>query len=191
MARCMFDPFGDYGIAGQLVPEDGDQKECVEMPVRSMVNQSGGGVSIGTVNISHVFPSFFSLEVYSVVLVAEVVTPELLRVKLHPILILQSRDLLHLVAESFRPECPCEYQSSSGTINVAVGAGWGTTLTMSRLKRPSEKYEPFSGPSLPDRTWPSKTIKKAPRWLATDLRDGNQSLESPMVRLKNMRRRRC
>lgn len=35
--------------------------------------------------------------------------------------------------------------------------------------------------NLPDRQWPSKTIDKAPRWLATDLRDGNQSLVDPMV----------
>lgn len=35
--------------------------------------------------------------------------------------------------------------------------------------------------NLPDRQWPSKTIEKAPRWLATDLRDGNQSLVDPMV----------
>ncbi|KAH9998193.1 hypothetical protein F4779DRAFT_165936 [Xylariaceae sp. FL0662B] len=52
---------------------------------------------------------------------------------------------------------------------------------MPMLKRPWQKYEPFIGPDLPNRTWPSKTIKKAPRWLATDLRDGNQSLASPMT----------
>ncbi len=34
---------------------------------------------------------------------------------------------------------------------------------------------------LPDRQWPSRTITKAPRWLSTDLRDGNQSLVDPMV----------
>ncbi|MDN5558958.1 MAG: 2-isopropylmalate synthase [Ruaniaceae bacterium] len=33
---------------------------------------------------------------------------------------------------------------------------------------------------LPDRTWPSKRLTKAPRWLSTDLRDGNQSLIEPM-----------
>ncbi|KAI3335624.1 hypothetical protein F4824DRAFT_151500 [Ustulina deusta] len=57
---------------------------------------------------------------------------------------------------------------------------------MPMLKRPWEKYEPFVGPSLPNRTWPSKTIKCAPRWLATDLRDGNQSLESPMTTSQKM-----
>lgn len=50
------------------------------------------------------------------------------------------------------------------------------------MKKPWEKYEPFMGPDLPNRTWPSKKLTKAPRWLATDLRDGNQSLASPMVR---------
>ena len=33
---------------------------------------------------------------------------------------------------------------------------------------------------LPDRTWPSRRITAAPRWLSTDLRDGNQSLIEPM-----------
>lgn len=54
---------------------------------------------------------------------------------------------------------------------------------MSRLKDPSKKYRPFPTVNLPDRQWPSKTIDKAPRWLATDLRDGNQSLVDPMVRI--------
>ncbi|WP_016832272.1 2-isopropylmalate synthase [Herbaspirillum lusitanum] len=33
---------------------------------------------------------------------------------------------------------------------------------------------------LPDRQWPSRTIGKAPIWLSTDLRDGNQALFEPM-----------
>lgn len=51
-----------------------------------------------------------------------------------------------------------------------------------RLKDPSTKYKRFPTLNLPDRQWPNKTINKAPRWLATDLRDGNQSLVDPMVR---------
>ncbi|SED98951.1 2-isopropylmalate synthase [Ruania alba] len=45
---------------------------------------------------------------------------------------------------------------------------------------PLAKYRPFVGVDLPDRTWPTKTITQAPRWLSTDLRDGNQSLIEPM-----------
>jgi len=48
------------------------------------------------------------------------------------------------------------------------------------LKDPSTKYKPFKPLHLPNRQWPSKMIEKAPRWLATDLRDGNQSLVDPM-----------
>ncbi|ODV92330.1 hypothetical protein CANCADRAFT_85004 [Tortispora caseinolytica NRRL Y-17796] len=48
------------------------------------------------------------------------------------------------------------------------------------LKDPSTKYKKFVGPKLDNRQWPSKTLDKAPRWLATDLRDGNQSLPDPM-----------
>jgi 2-isopropylmalate synthase len=33
---------------------------------------------------------------------------------------------------------------------------------------------------LPDRTWPTKRIERAPMWCAVDLRDGNQALIDPM-----------
>lgn len=49
------------------------------------------------------------------------------------------------------------------------------------LKDPSVKYTAFKGVSLPNRTWPNNSITKAPRWLSTDLRDGNQSLPDPMT----------
>ncbi|KAI4692752.1 uncharacterized protein J4E88_001120 [Alternaria novae-zelandiae] len=51
---------------------------------------------------------------------------------------------------------------------------------MPMLKEPWKKYHPFKPLNLPDRTWPNKTIEKPPRWLSTDLRDGNQSLVDPM-----------
>ena len=44
------------------------------------------------------------------------------------------------------------------------------------------KYRPFAfAPLLSDRTWPSKTIEKAPMWASVDLRDGNQALIDPMT----------
>src|SRR5271165_598969 len=45
---------------------------------------------------------------------------------------------------------------------------------------PCHRYAPFKPVDLPDRTWPAKTITKAPPWLSTDLRDGNQALIDPM-----------
>ncbi|GCB26105.1 2-isopropylmalate synthase [Aspergillus awamori] len=51
---------------------------------------------------------------------------------------------------------------------------------MPMLKDPSQKYKRFQPLHLPDRQWPNKTIDNPPRWLATDLRDGNQSLPDPM-----------
>ncbi len=49
------------------------------------------------------------------------------------------------------------------------------------LKNPETKYRPFISPiELPYRVWPSNRIEKAPRWLSTDLRDGNQALADPM-----------
>ena len=45
---------------------------------------------------------------------------------------------------------------------------------------PIHRYGSFQPIDLPDRQWPSKTITQAPRWLSTDLRDGNQALIDPM-----------
>ncbi|MDH2426300.1 2-isopropylmalate synthase [Sphaerisporangium sp. TRM90804] len=46
--------------------------------------------------------------------------------------------------------------------------------------RASGRYRPLPPVDLADRRWPGRTITSAPRWLSTDLRDGNQSLASPM-----------
>ena len=59
------------------------------------------------------------------------------------------------------------------------------------LKDPSKKYRPFTQIQIPDRTWPDKIIDKAPIWLSTDLRDGNQSLIEPMDAEKKMRFFKC
>jgi 2-isopropylmalate synthase len=48
------------------------------------------------------------------------------------------------------------------------------------LRDPSPKYRSFPQVNLPDRQWPGRTITQAPRWLSTDMRDGNQSLIDPM-----------
>lgn len=55
------------------------------------------------------------------------------------------------------------------------------------LRDPSVKYRPFPQVNLPDRQWPSKTITKPPRWLSTDMRDGNQALIDPMDGEKKQR----
>ncbi|WP_339410390.1 2-isopropylmalate synthase [Pseudomonas sp. EA_35y_Pfl2_R5] len=62
---------------------------------------------------------------------------------------------------------------------------------MSMLKDPSSKYRPFTQIVIPDRTWPDQIIDKAPIWLSTDLRDGNQSLIEPMDAEKKMRFFKC
>ncbi|APX67723.1 2-isopropylmalate synthase [Sphingomonas sp. gentR] len=55
------------------------------------------------------------------------------------------------------------------------------------LRDPSTKYRPFPTIALPDRQWPNRTITSAPRWLSTDLRDGNQALIDPMDAEKKTR----
>ncbi|MBU2514614.1 2-isopropylmalate synthase [bacterium] len=43
-----------------------------------------------------------------------------------------------------------------------------------------EKYRAYPRIELEHRTWPDKSITKAPIWCSVDLRDGNQSLKTPM-----------
>ena len=54
----------------------------------------------------------------------------------------------------------------------------------SKSPMPTARYAPFNpfpnNGGLTDRTWPSKTITKAPKWCSVDLRDGNQALIDPM-----------
>ena len=50
-----------------------------------------------------------------------------------------------------------------------------------------EKYRPYAGPDLPDRTWPGMRIETAPVWCSVDLRDGNQALIEPMDGARKMR----
>ncbi|WP_416963621.1 2-isopropylmalate synthase [Streptomyces sp. Agncl-13] len=45
---------------------------------------------------------------------------------------------------------------------------------------PIHKYGQYEQVDIPDRTWPQQRITVAPRWLSTDLRDGNQALIDPM-----------
>jgi 2-isopropylmalate synthase len=52
---------------------------------------------------------------------------------------------------------------------------------------PFHRYHAFPPVDLPDRTWPNATITKAPRWLSTDLRDGNQALIDPMSPARKMK----
>ncbi|HEX5494014.1 MAG TPA: 2-isopropylmalate synthase [Mycobacteriales bacterium] len=56
--------------------------------------------------------------------------------------------------------------------------------TPARRQRPSgmpiHKYRAFPSVDLPDRRWPATVVTAAPRWLSTDLRDGNQALIDPM-----------
>ena len=58
---------------------------------------------------------------------------------------------------------------------------------MTMLTDPSQKYRPFAPVHLRDRTWPDAVLSKAPIWLSTDLRDGNQSLIEPMNAERKLR----
>jgi len=62
---------------------------------------------------------------------------------------------------------------------------------MTMLKNPAQKYRAFTPFDLPNRSWPSKQITKAPIWLSTDLRDGNQALIDPMDASQKMKLFKC
>ncbi|WVW79675.1 2-isopropylmalate synthase [Kwoniella bestiolae CBS 10118] len=57
---------------------------------------------------------------------------------------------------------------------------------MPMLADPSQRYLPFNPVPFPNRTWPDKVNKKAPIWLSTDLRDGNQSLANLQMGFKEI-----
>ncbi|KAI9839015.1 MAG: hypothetical protein M1838_004477 [Thelocarpon superellum] len=78
-------------------------------------------------------------------------------------------------------DLPCQYDGGVGLCTNHSGVRYNCTdYTAATLKDPSKKYRKFQPIDLPDRQWPSKTLDKPPRWLSTDLRDGNQSLVDPM-----------
>ncbi len=52
---------------------------------------------------------------------------------------------------------------------------------------PFHRYRAFEPVQVPDRTWPDKKITHAPRWLTTDLRDGNQALIDPMTPARKLK----
>jgi 2-isopropylmalate synthase len=54
------------------------------------------------------------------------------------------------------------------------------THTQKPSGMPIHKYGTYEAVDIPDRTWPNNRITRAPRWLSTDLRDGNQALIDPM-----------
>ncbi|MEU3045051.1 2-isopropylmalate synthase [Streptomyces sp. NPDC006984] len=55
-----------------------------------------------------------------------------------------------------------------------------TTHSQKPSGMPIHRYGRYEAVDIPDRTWPEKRITRAPRWLSTDLRDGNQALIDPM-----------
>jgi 2-isopropylmalate synthase len=60
------------------------------------------------------------------------------------------------------------------------------THTQKPSPMPFHRYRSFPPIDLPDRTWPNATVTRAPRWLSTDLRDGNQALIDPMSPARKM-----
>jgi 2-isopropylmalate synthase len=75
--------------------------------------------------------------------------------------------------------------TSENRVSGENRVGRATPVTAATVaQRPSampiHKYGRYEQVDIPDRTWPQARITKAPRWLSTDLRDGNQALIDPM-----------
>jgi 2-isopropylmalate synthase len=51
----------------------------------------------------------------------------------------------------------------------------------------ARKYMPAEIPQFSERTWPGRTVSKAPIWCSVDLRDGNQALVEPMGRERKLK----
>ena len=55
------------------------------------------------------------------------------------------------------------------------------------IDQPCRKYQAAAPIALADRRWPANTLTRAPVWLSTDLRDGNQALFEPMNGARKMK----
>ena len=89
---------------------------------------------------------------------------------------------------SSAPSAGSAPSTGSGSVDApstGVTGKFGTRPQAVPTQQPSpmpfQRYRPFTPISLPDRTWPSRVTTEAPRWLTTDLRDGNQALIDPMT----------
>src|SRR3954454_17709054 len=63
----------------------------------------------------------------------------------------------------------------------------GFSNTQQPSPMPFRRYHAFEPIDLPDRTWPTRQITEAPRWLSTDLRDDIQALIDPITPARNLR----
>ncbi len=68
---------------------------------------------------------------------------------------------------------------------TSPATGLPTPLTAATVRQkpsgmPVHRYGRYDAVDIPDRTWPGNRVTAAPRWLSTDLRDGNQALIDPM-----------
>ncbi|MCF6521712.1 2-isopropylmalate synthase [Streptomyces sp. JJ36] len=70
-------------------------------------------------------------------------------------------------------------EPASGAVRPATPVT-AATVRQRPSGMPVHRYRPYEQVRLPDRTWPEQRITRAPRWLSTDLRDGNQALIDPM-----------
>ncbi|MEZ4355954.1 MAG: 2-isopropylmalate synthase [Myxococcota bacterium] len=75
-------------------------------------------------------------------------------------------------------------RSTNETTNETTNEARGGPGRRPAANRPglmaSGRYRPFEPIALPDRRWPARHLRRAPRWCSVDLRDGNQALVSPM-----------
>ncbi|WP_431981636.1 2-isopropylmalate synthase [Streptomyces qinglanensis] len=78
---------------------------------------------------------------------------------------------------------PQQQNRSARSAQAPVGRATPLTAATTRQRpsgMPFHRYGRYEAVDLPDRTWPGNRITAAPRWLSTDLRDGNQALIDPM-----------
>ncbi|MEW2223249.1 2-isopropylmalate synthase [Streptomyces sp. NPDC006990] len=78
---------------------------------------------------------------------------------------------------------PQQQDRSARSTQAPVGRATPLTAATTRQRpsgMPFHRYGQYEAVDLPDRTWPGNRITAAPRWLSTDLRDGNQALIDPM-----------
>ena len=88
---------------------------------------------------------------------------------------------------STNPSAPAQPTSDQPRAELSHGALRQPKPVQQTSRMNFGRYTAFQPVDVPDRTWPTKKVTKAPRWLSTDLRDGNQALIDPMTSVRKRR----
>src|SRR3569623_1657728 len=99
---------------------------------------------------------------------------------------LQYASVVHAPAIILRVCGSVVASSQAPALRVSI-SWWLLMEETAMLKQPHTKYRAFPPVGLKVRTWPDRTLTRAPIWMRTALRDGDQALFEPMNAARKQR----